>query len=72
MKTKCEFFVYVIDAKHDSDNHITLELLRNKMFATNKQEAWKQFIKLTGKTRQHWNKLGFIARKVKITAKFTK
>ena len=38
--------------------------------ATSKNKALKNFIKTVGKDRQYWNKLNYIAEKIKIEVTF--
>lgn len=58
---------YIVDHRSEHDDQITLQLFTLFPVATTRTQAWKNFIKLVGKDRQHWNKLGYITIPVKLT-----
>ena len=69
---KREIIGFIVDHKSEHDDDLTLQLFTLFPVATNRKQAWKNFIKLVGKDRQHWNKLGYIAVPVKLTVEFIK
>ena len=61
--------MYIISHKNEVDDDIDYICL--DLISKNKQTAWKKFLKLVGKDRKHWNKLGYVAYKIKkITIEF--
>jgi len=63
---------YIVNRKHICDNNIALEFALLFPLATSKHEAWRDFLSISGKDRQYWNKLGYIAEKVQYTLEFVK
>jgi hypothetical protein len=55
--------VWIVDNKSTADDAITLQLVTT-MSGPNPSEAWRKFLALD--CRQHWNKLGYISRRVEI------
>lgn len=63
---------YVVNRKCKHDNESALEFALLFPLATSKQDAWTNFLSVTKKDREYWNKLGYIAEKVTYNLEFAK
>lgn len=61
---------YIVNQKGKHNDDTAMEFLLMFPLATSKNKAWKNFIKTVGKDRQYWNKLNYIAEKIKIEVTF--
>lgn len=69
---KLTYTGWIVNHKEGHDDLLTLEMCESKHYASSAPEAWKQFLKLAGGTREKWNKLGYIAEQIEITVRFKK
>ena len=63
---------YIVEQKCSSDDDIAKHYATLFPLSTNREDAWRRFIHTVGKTREHWNKLGYVSRKIRVTVNFTK
>lgn len=61
---------YIVELKCSSDDEISKHYATLFPLAKNREDAWNKFLKTAGKNREYWNKLGYIARKIKVTVDF--
>jgi hypothetical protein len=63
--------LYVVSHRDKHDNKF-FTYSDISLLGSNMADAWVKFIKLCGKDRQHWNRLGYIAVPVTLTVRFKK
>ena len=63
-------FGYIVELKCSSDDEISKHYSILFPLSSNREDAWRKFIKTAGKDRQYWNKLGYVARKIRVTVDF--
>lgn len=61
---------YIVQNKCSSDDEIAKQYSILFPLASNREDAWRSFTKTAGYDREYWNKLGYIARKIKVTIEF--
>jgi hypothetical protein len=64
---KIEGHGYVVNHRDKFDDKEALEFYLLFPLCSSKMEAWRRFLTIAQKDRQYWNKLGYIAQKVKFT-----
>lgn len=63
---KLEFTAYVVDNKGRHDDKQSLEIASRMKLCRNRQDAWREFLRLCGGTREQWRDYGWRTLKIKV------
>lgn len=65
-----KLYGYIVENKCSSDDSISKQYATLFPLSSNREDAWRKFLALTGRSREYWNKLGYRARRIAVTVEF--